>query len=132
MNAVFGGLLIAGLLALYFLPMIVAFSKGADVTGSVLVLLNVFLGWSIIGWIVALSIALGLPNRQQRAEIKAEIEAAAEAGRAEDERRRADLEQRRAAGEPFGAEKAGVVVARTTRRFAAGLVRGLRSEESVR
>jgi hypothetical protein len=119
-DAVIIGLVVAGAFGLYFLPIIVAFSKGANQGGSILVVLNVFFGWSIIGWIVALGIALGLANRQQRAE----IEAAAEA-------RRQELARRRADGEPVGAEKAGLVVARTTRRFASGLVRGLRSEQRV-
>jgi hypothetical protein len=118
-DALIVGLVVAGGFGLYFLPIIVAYSKGANLGGSVLVLLNLFFGWSIIGWIVALSIALGLPNRQQRAEIAAAAEA-----------RHQEQAHRRSAGQPVGAQKAGLLAARTTRRFATGFIRGLRSEKA--
>lgn len=40
-------------LAVYFLPTIVGFKKGQPNKVAIL-LLNLFLGWSFIGWIVAL------------------------------------------------------------------------------
>jgi T4 superinfection immunity protein len=52
----------AGLVALiivallYFLPLIIAVSRGVRNQGSVAVI-NVFLGWTLIGWIVALAMA---------------------------------------------------------------------------
>ena len=38
---------------MYFLPSIVAFARNKRDTTAI-VLLNLFLGWSVIGWIVAL------------------------------------------------------------------------------
>ncbi|MGZ4140410.1 MAG: superinfection immunity protein, partial [Actinomycetota bacterium] len=44
------------LVGLYFTPLIVALIRKVPNTGSVAVI-NVFLGWSIIGWIVSLAMA---------------------------------------------------------------------------
>jgi hypothetical protein len=49
-------LAILGVAALYFAPTIVAFSRKAPNRGSVLVL-NLFLGWSFVGWVIALAMA---------------------------------------------------------------------------
>jgi hypothetical protein len=38
---------------MYFLPSIIAFARSKRDTTAIL-LLNIFLGWSVIGWIVAL------------------------------------------------------------------------------
>lgn len=46
------------LAALYFLPSIVVFAKKQRSPGPVVVV-NVFFGWTIIGWIVALAMATG-------------------------------------------------------------------------
>lgn len=43
-------------LCLYFLPTIVGFSRRVVNRGSVAVI-NVFLGWTVIGWVVALAMA---------------------------------------------------------------------------
>lgn len=48
-------LLVAGA-ALYFLPTIIAAKRKVSNVGSVLVI-NLFLGWSLIGWVVALALA---------------------------------------------------------------------------
>ena len=53
---VFGGLFIVAAL-LYFVPTIVAITRHVPNTGSVIVI-NLFLGWSLIGWIVALAMAV--------------------------------------------------------------------------
>ena len=45
-------------LFVYFLPTIVAESRHSDRRTQVL-LINIFLGWSGIGWIVALVLAVG-------------------------------------------------------------------------
>lgn len=51
-------------LALYGLPTIVALYRGMTNTGSVFVV-NLFLGWTVIGWIVALAMAAGTaPHRR--------------------------------------------------------------------
>lgn len=44
--------------ALYFAPTLVAFWRKATVRGTVAVL-NAFLGWTLLGWIVALALACG-------------------------------------------------------------------------
>lgn len=45
-------------LAFYFLPTIVAFARGAE-RRKVVAVVDVLLGWSIIGWVVALVMACG-------------------------------------------------------------------------
>ncbi|HEY4429053.1 MAG TPA: superinfection immunity protein [Solirubrobacteraceae bacterium] len=44
------------LLGLYFMPTVVAVSRKVRHQGSVAVL-NIFLGWTFIGWVVALAMA---------------------------------------------------------------------------
>jgi hypothetical protein len=51
--AVFGLIFLVGL---YFVPTIVAAVRKVPNVGSVIVI-NIFLGWSIIGWVVALAMA---------------------------------------------------------------------------
>ncbi|MBO0917979.1 hypothetical protein EES39_06925 [Streptomyces sp. ADI92-24] len=52
-----GGLaLIVVIVVAYFLPTIIAFARGVSNSGSVLVL-NLFLGWTLVGWVVALAMA---------------------------------------------------------------------------
>jgi hypothetical protein len=55
-----GLLLVLMLLGLYFTPSIVAINRGAN-TGPAVVI-NVFLGWTFIGWVVALAMACGTPS----------------------------------------------------------------------
>ncbi|MGZ3318581.1 MAG: superinfection immunity protein [Isosphaeraceae bacterium] len=53
------------LVGLYFTPLIVALIRKVPNTGSVAVI-NVFLGWSIIGWVVSLAMASrSVPKPQQ-------------------------------------------------------------------
>jgi hypothetical protein len=53
------GLILLILVAIpYFIPSIVAISRGMHNKGSVIVV-NVFLGWTLIGWVVALAMACG-------------------------------------------------------------------------
>lgn len=47
----------------YFIPTIVAVSRGVRNKGSVIAV-NVFLGWTFIGWVVALAMALRTVDRQ--------------------------------------------------------------------
>ncbi len=44
-------------LALYFLPTFVAVNRRVPNVGSVVVI-NIFLGWSFIGWVVAMAMAV--------------------------------------------------------------------------
>jgi heme/copper-type cytochrome/quinol oxidase subunit 4 len=60
-DTVIGFALAAGAVALYLLPSIVAMHSGAPNQGTIVVV-NVFLGWSVIGWIVALAMAVADPK----------------------------------------------------------------------
>jgi hypothetical protein len=53
----FFAILIAILSLFYFLPFAVAFNRKRANTGAIFAL-NLFLGWSLIGWVVALVWAL--------------------------------------------------------------------------
>ncbi|MFD7431959.1 superinfection immunity protein [Streptomyces sp. NPDC059818] len=44
------------ILFVYFVPTIVAFTRGVPNKGSVLVV-NLFLGWTLVGWVVSLAMA---------------------------------------------------------------------------
>lgn len=46
------------IICLYFLPAMCASMRGTQGTGGILVL-NIFLGWTAIGWIIALVWAFG-------------------------------------------------------------------------
>lgn len=43
-------------LALYFLPAVIAYRRDAPNKNSILIV-NIFLGWSFLGWVVALAMA---------------------------------------------------------------------------
>ena len=66
LGMVSGGLVIIVIfaIALYFIPSIIALSKRRDNTGAIFIL-NLFLGWSFIGWIVALVWAVTNKTNQQ-------------------------------------------------------------------
>src|SRR5882762_1360446 len=53
------------LLCLYFLPAIIAFSRGKSSAVAILIL-NLFLGWTFIGWIIALVWAVSANSRPQQ------------------------------------------------------------------
>ncbi len=50
------------LAVLYFVPTIIAFARGVRNAGSVLVV-NLFLGWTLVGWVVALAMAARSTDR---------------------------------------------------------------------
>jgi len=50
------------LLGLYLLPTVIAVIRKMPNAGSIIVI-NLLLGWTVIGWIVALAMALGSPQR---------------------------------------------------------------------
>ncbi|MDF7673811.1 superinfection immunity protein [Acetobacteraceae bacterium ESL0709] len=52
-----------GLLA-YFIPVIVVFARRVENKVGV-ILLNLFLGWTVIGWIIALVMAFSLQTEDQ-------------------------------------------------------------------
>jgi Superinfection immunity protein len=56
-NVALALLLWAGLILGYFIPTIVAMVRHVPNKGSVIVI-NVFLGWTIVGWVVALAMAV--------------------------------------------------------------------------
>lgn len=49
-------------LGLYFLPSIVAAIRGVDHAGSIIVI-DIFLGWTLVGWVVALAMACRTTHR---------------------------------------------------------------------
>lgn len=51
-------LLVIVLFVMYWLPTIVAFARGKRNPGSVVVI-NLFLRWTVVGWVVALAMAFG-------------------------------------------------------------------------
>ena len=53
----FAAILIATLSLFYFLPFAIAFNRRRANTGAIFAL-NLFLGWPLIGWVVALVWAL--------------------------------------------------------------------------
>lgn len=60
-----GGLVgLAVVVLLYFVPSIVAGSRHTINTGAVVVI-NLFLGWTFIGWVIALAMAAGGMTREQ-------------------------------------------------------------------
>ena len=50
------------LIALYFLPSIVAFD-GKKANFQSIVVVNLFLGWTLIGWVVALAWAVSVDRK---------------------------------------------------------------------
>lgn len=52
------------IILVYFLPSIVAGSRHTINTGAVIVI-NLLLGWSLIGWVIALAMAAGGVTRDQ-------------------------------------------------------------------
>ncbi|MFB7917695.1 superinfection immunity protein [Streptomyces sp. NPDC056061] len=48
-------------IAVYFVPFFIALGRGVN-TGSVFVV-NFFLGWTFIGWVVALAMSMGARRR---------------------------------------------------------------------
>jgi Superinfection immunity protein len=59
----FALLVLLALLAAYFLPAFIATRRKVPHTGSVVVI-NVFLGWTMVGWVVALAMACRDPRLQ--------------------------------------------------------------------
>jgi RsiW-degrading membrane proteinase PrsW (M82 family) len=57
-------ILIAGILGLYFLPTIVAALRHHHNT-AMIAILNFFLGWTFIGWVIFLAMSFGNPSPQQ-------------------------------------------------------------------
>lgn len=63
-GAVIGGIaLYAAAMCLYILPSLIASYRRCDKLSPVVVV-NIFLGWTIIGWVVALAMAVSGPNRR--------------------------------------------------------------------
>jgi type VI secretion system protein VasI len=59
-----GGTTIALIVALYFLPSIVAYSRSHHQAGAICVL-NLLLGWTVLGWIIAMVWAATAVNKPQ-------------------------------------------------------------------
>lgn len=56
-NVLFTLFVLAVMFCLYFLPSFVARKKQKKNTGSIFVL-NLFLGWTLVGWVIALAWAM--------------------------------------------------------------------------
>jgi hypothetical protein len=63
-NAFLGFLFLVGGVALYFLPTLIAMGRGNLNKGAVFVI-DLFLGWSVIGWVVALAMAASGQTKKQ-------------------------------------------------------------------
>jgi len=48
----------------YFLPSIAAYGRGVCRNPASVLIINLFLGWTIIGWIIAL--AMGMSGREEK------------------------------------------------------------------
>ena len=67
MDILLGLLLIAFCLAVYFLPVILAANRQLASGTAILVLLNLSIGWTVVGWLVCLLwAALGQTRDQAR------------------------------------------------------------------
>jgi hypothetical protein len=60
---IFGTFIILFFIALYFVPTIIAVLRKHRNTGAI-VALNALLGWTMIGWVLALVWALMVPNKE--------------------------------------------------------------------
>jgi hypothetical protein len=107
--AVIAGIAVVG--GVYFAPMIIAYRHRRFGYASAITILNLFFGWSIIGWFIALFIALDLPTKPTKAE-RDQLVAASEVT-------------------PLTTERAGELAGTVSRRavgqgarFASGLARG--------
>jgi Superinfection immunity protein len=64
-------ILVVGLIALYWLPTIAAYRRHVPSAASVLII-NLFLGWTLIGWVVALAMAFRtIPPAWQQSQMPA-------------------------------------------------------------
>ena len=68
-NATFIAVILGGIIALFvsFLPTVVASSRNCKATGGIFVV-NLFLGWTVLGWIIALAWAAGGDVKPQERE----------------------------------------------------------------
>jgi Superinfection immunity protein len=57
-----GAVIVLIAIGLYFLPTIVAMMRHKENIGTVVVI-NLFLGWTFLGWVVALAMAFGQTKR---------------------------------------------------------------------
>ena len=64
-NPFLGFLILAILLGIYFIPTMVALDRGVMNKWSVLVI-NLLLGWTLIGWAVALAMAVRTQREPQQ------------------------------------------------------------------
>ena len=62
-------LVIGIFLILYFLPTIIAVNKERESVGAIFAL-NLFLGWTLIGWVVSLSWSLKNPSRVEMGQVR--------------------------------------------------------------
>lgn len=59
------GVILIGLIVMYFFPFVVAVLRGHQNSCSILVL-NLFLGWTLVGWVVSLAMAVSPRKRIEK------------------------------------------------------------------
>ena len=64
-GAAMGGAMLIVMLVMYFIPAGIAFSRGRENSGLIF-LLNLVLGWTVIGWLVMLIVAFTGESSSQR------------------------------------------------------------------
>lgn len=65
MNEGAGAILLIIVVGIYFLPMLVALVRDHHQVGFIAVI-NIFLGWTLIGWVVALAIACSATKKAEK------------------------------------------------------------------
>jgi hypothetical protein len=58
MEGLLGLILLAVLIGGYMLPTIIALQRKHDSPGPIIII-NIFLGWTFLGWVVALAMSVG-------------------------------------------------------------------------
>lgn len=53
-----GLILLAVMIGVYMLPTAIALQRGHDNPGPIIII-NIFLGWTFLGWVVALAMSVG-------------------------------------------------------------------------
>lgn len=65
-------IIVFSIIGLYFLPIIVASSRKNKSIGSIAVI-NIFLGWTLLGWVIALAMAYSSNTESNKEDLKQEI-----------------------------------------------------------
>jgi Na+-driven multidrug efflux pump len=69
LSLIFGCVLLVGMILLYFVPSVVAFVREHQNAIPILVL-NLFFGWTLLGWVICLAWSFSSDDRESRQYIK--------------------------------------------------------------